>query len=330
MAETAMLVQPENETPANPLEKFDVVMLGESVYCEVLFAWANYSCYGIFNSIVTLIVCIAVQLFLACIMLPSVVSNDVGNNVNSDLGNLYDVWGLDNVGGGGQEQHNSTWSFWACHGMDWTWQQEHLEDAGTYAETLYSTPKGFWFGAIALLLWYGVITKELFGNWRYILPAVLSYEELNDWLRLDRYTDAAQIRRMGIVIKLIVVLVAMVRVVICAYIAYYGMLFLVYTKSLTDFIMNSIALGFIYDIDEMFFETFVPYRKKMAFSQLEPFALTDKTFAKKLSSFDTYIDNVSLPFTLAATVLAALLVLKPFSTMYVRDMYHKICPPEEA
>merc|ERR1712196_752004 len=62
--------------------------------------------------------------------------------------------------------------------------------------------------------------------------------------------------------RAIVVCLAAARLVIALSIAYQGAWFLLYSENLKDIVLNSLALGFIYDIDENLFAAFVPLTRQ--------------------------------------------------------------------
>merc|ERR1711907_542590 len=63
-------------------------------------------------------------------------------------------------------------------------------------------------------------------------------------------------------VKGAVAVVVLVRLFINVTLGRHGAIFLCYTMNLQDFIMNSLALGFIYTLDEMVYDIFIHKRKK--------------------------------------------------------------------
>lgn len=52
-----------------------------------------------------------------------------------------------------------------------------------------------------------------------------------------------------------------------------GIMILAYTTKISDMILNAVSLGFIFDLDELFFSQFLPMRVQLLTQRLEPLAL---------------------------------------------------------
>jgi len=306
--------------------------LTESVYCEVLFAWVNYKYGRIFKSMTALVLCLIIQTCMACVMLPAFVQDDIKSKVQSenyDGQNRFKVWASD-PDAGAEETENKTWAQWVCLGDDWSWPAKEVETAETYTKTFLGTNYGMFFGTLAILLWFGFITKELQGIWSYALFTSLPCDDLCTWLRQGRADpgrDTAN-AKLGIVLKLNAVVVVIARLVICFHLGYYGMRFLSYTTDLKDFVLNSVALGFIYEIDEIFFSISVTSRTKVAFQGVKPFTPVGNTQAMRLAMLTDFVENTLWLTMLGLTIPCIIFVLVPFSSMYKNEMYQVICPPD--
>merc|ERR1712113_1151936 len=103
------------------------------------------------------------------------------------------------------------------------------------------------------------------------------------------------------------------------------MRFLSYTTDLKDFVLNSVALGFIYDIDEMFYSISVPSRTQAAFNRLKPFKPDVATLASKLSEWTPFVEGMLWIVMLCLAIVSVLWVLSPFSSMYKTQMYEVLC-----
>lgn len=69
---------------------------------------------------------------------------------------------------------------------------------------------------------------------------------------------------------LLIVLISIPRLSIALLLCYVGLPFLAYTYRIEDLIMNAMALGFVLDIDELFYSSFGPYRVKRILERCTP------------------------------------------------------------
>jgi len=73
----------------------------------------------------------------------------------------------------------------------------------------------------------------------------------------------------------IVLFAAVPRAVIAAFLSMAGLFFLCYTVNLEQMLLNSLALSFVLDIDEMIYPIFVPSRVQRVASRMRPFELKE-------------------------------------------------------
>lgn len=179
------------------------------------------------------------------------------------------------------------WKHWACSGKDWSWQESQLGDQADY-HTMATSSLGFTngrlFGLIALSLWMAMVLKELRSIARYIHLLCLPSDgdgyhqrKANDFSNhgapkwyLDSIEKKWYLDSLSVSAKGVVVIIAIWRLVVNIWLGYKGALFLAYTETLKDFVLNSIALGFIFDLDEMVFQVALSSGKQTRVQQCEP------------------------------------------------------------
>ena len=81
-------------------------------------------------------------------------------------------------------------------------------------------------------------------------------------------TGAGSLRFCGVIV------VGAGRFAIAAFLIIYGSLFLAYTISIADLVLNAVALEFILNIDELIYSTLAPIRTKTIIPRIAPFSLT--------------------------------------------------------
>eukprot|EP00928_Gymnodinium_smaydae_P027372 TRINITY_DN21193_c0_g2_i1.p1 TRINITY_DN21193_c0_g2~~TRINITY_DN21193_c0_g2_i1.p1 ORF type:complete len:994 (+),score=168.96 TRINITY_DN21193_c0_g2_i1:72-3053(+) len=80
------------------------------------------------------------------------------------------------------------------------------------------------------------------------------------------------------------VLVLLPKMIIALLLGFIGMQFLAVTTSLTDLLLNAMALAFILDVDDIFYAIFVPRRIQTIIRNLEPLCLPTFNVKKRLQS----------------------------------------------
>ncbi|CAK0902444.1 unnamed protein product [Prorocentrum cordatum] len=97
--------------------------------------------------------------------------------------------------------------------------------------------------------------------------------------KLAKYTDGKfafqSISSAGL--YSIMLLVVVPRLAIAFFLLNAGLLFLCHTVNLQQLLFNSLALGFVLDIDEMIYPIFVPSRVQRVASRMRPFTLEEYT-----------------------------------------------------
>jgi hypothetical protein len=90
------------------------------------------------------------------------------------------------------------------------------------------------------------------------------YHQKSEGPDMQRHSDGfISIRSFGKVQKFAMfALVSIPRFIVASLLLWIGCVFLAYTWNIDDLVLNAMALGFVLDVDELFFSAFAPYRVK--------------------------------------------------------------------
>lgn len=203
---------------------------------------------------------------------------------------------------------------------------------------------GYLFGGIALLLWMGYQVMELKSIMNYLQllflpsgadPASAGNSRNACWPKenakaegkhytYNREEGSGHLVSLNLPGKIVVVFVTIARLFICYKLTIYGAQFLCYTSSLKDFLLNSVALVFVYDIDELFFTVFLSSRKQRRIATLEPPRVYG--LAREVHHFmgGTVGEFVGLALTVFAMWWFGQAYLAPFANAYY-EAYYGMC-----
>jgi len=147
---------------------------------------------------------------------------------------------------------------------DWSWEESQIANFVEYRTGVKSVwlkalillggnANGELFGMLALLLWSATIVKALRACAQFSM-IVGAYESDGDVLNFEPSPA----------LKVVVGIITVCRLVILVFLGIYGGQFLSYVDNLKDFILNSVALGFVIDIPDIFFNAFASNTEKVA------------------------------------------------------------------
>lgn len=152
---------------------------------------------------------------------------------------------------------------YACNGKEWSFQEAQLDNWVKYTGLVKSAlmmflgdgaPRGAIFGVLALILWSATIVQ-----------ALRKAGEFGTLILAESETSTAFPQSVGL--KLTVAIVALFRVFVVVSLGFYGGKFLSHTDNLKDFILNSVALGFVIDIPDLFFNAFASAVEKVEMAE---------------------------------------------------------------
>lgn len=257
------------------------------------------------------------------------------SNTSPETVNLYFDYA---EGGDGMEKHvpkgmeafaqPETEAQWACKGDIWSWVETQLSDMKEYASPVGPfSLGGRVFGTLALGLWSLLIMKEFRAIMEFLCLLMLEDES-----GLEGYSyskGSYELHSLTCKTRVVLLLVAVYRTVLNVFIGYYGARFLASTETCKDFILNSIALGFIYDLDEMFFSVLLPSKQISAVRNVEPIVLNDTKVPKCFMFVLTHMGFIAIIVTIIFVVLLQKFYLAPFIDLYLCHALQMVCPDHQ-
>merc|ERR1719440_330110 len=173
----------------------------------------------------------------------------------------------------------------ACSHEQWTWEENMVDEMEKYTTKWLGVQQGLLFGAIALFLWCTAVAKEIrlvIDFAMFALPItcnVKNKKSVEVLAAADPDTKAPVPGRdpaTGAIVppvvvegeqlpatehetfhmckyKVIIVAIALLRLAVALLVGWYGSVFLCHTDNLKDFVLNTLALAFVYEIDDLVF-----------------------------------------------------------------------------
>jgi len=302
------------------------IKVAESVYFDFVFTCSKHTEWlPKATSLFFVGLSIIIQLLLSKVLLGAITSDAVSAKVATSDGNRFEQW-RNELDSGGEMSGDHAWAYWACNGQDWSWQQSVIADYQAYTQQVLGISSGRFFGIVAISLWMAFIVREYKDVVTYAqlmtLPECLAgkecyYDEEN--MKIDK----TNLYGLPCWVKFVVLLVAVCRLVICSFLGYYGVQFLAYTESLKDFVLNSIALGFILDIDELVFSVFIEGHKKRFLGGISDVTLQPSRWVVIVQ--DKYSGMIGFACTVILVCLAYVFVLNTFATNLKFNAYCELC-----
>jgi len=304
-----------------------VVSLGGSVYSDIIVTFERCHWLDRLTSIIILLTCLATQFMLVWSLVPEISGDDLDGMLPPKLDyNLFIDWKNND---GASVTNGQTWAAWACQGEDWSFYANEIGKMQGYAAPMLGTDKGTVFGCVAILLFAGIILKELRGLVDYVCLVFLPDAHDEDGYEVDADGETGHLVALSALTKVIVVLVALARLVISGLLFFYGARFLSYTAELKDFVLNSVALGFIFDLDELVFEAFVADVKKLAVTTLASPKVILPRSIEKINHNNAALTEIC--GVVGAGIAVALCYnysgLKRFSEQWRVQALQQLCPP---
>jgi len=153
------------------------------------------------------------------------------------------------------------WAFWACRGNDWSWEQDMIDNFqkySTHSEFAFGLNfrNGTIFGLCATFLWAASVVKAFRSCAGQASLLLMDEDHSTKKLDFSLWTNP--------LCKLTLALMVTSRMIVIAGMAYHGVNFLVYTDNLKDFILNSIALGFVFDMPDLLYDALAANNEKSA------------------------------------------------------------------
>lgn len=315
------------------------VTMEESVYSDIVISTLRMqkrklSKLSWVESVIVFLGLAFVEVILVCYLLPAIAPDfdedgivkkskfDIGGGVN-----LFEQW---KIGDGQEHQHNDTWAHYACSGEDWSYFSQQLDDMKEYGATSPLSSRwssGALFGVTALVLWSLLITKEFRSIAEYLALLTLQPGEA-----IHTYTwskeNGIELHSLTIAAKCIVATVASFRFCMNVLLGWKGALFLSFTTNLKDFVLNSVALGFIYDLDELVFAVALDSKKQQVVKVMQPLILKEEGVTRLLACALRRITTLAIVMGGSLVMVTYHYSLMPWSQEYLCKAYAKVCPDD--
>jgi len=292
------------------------------VYTSLMLVCAEGDTVEMIYESLVFLLCSSLQLYTALRMVGAISHDeitpmtDVLNEQSGESRNLFQEFGTDE---GGTCYRGNRGTFWSCTNQEWSWQAAMLQQMGEYAD--FDT--GFRFGCFALFLWSGKIVKELRSICNYGILMFMDVEE--PCLLYDRSSDQLHFRALPVIGTFVVLVVCGVRLAVTAILGFYGFRFLAHTQTLPDFVLNCVALDFVFDLDETFFNVFCSTRTIHMVRRLQSPQWHPSLHSKV--NIILLLERVLVVLGMVAMTTAAVYIwLIPFHYSYTALAYSKICP----
>jgi hypothetical protein len=158
----------------------------------------------------------------------------------------------------------------------WSWQQEAVEEAFNYndhARIMFLQMKqGHLFGTLALTLWVCIVAGHLRSTFNFGLLTLLNADAMRDiqdaWK--EKFADRRKACKLldsmnfGMGSRLIIFVVTGVRSLLLLTIGFRGAAFISHTRTLKEFLLDCVALAFVFDIPKYLHDAFGHWETKQA------------------------------------------------------------------
>jgi len=243
----------------------------------------------------------------------------------------------------------------ACKGAEWSWPESVIDDLRKYQKPmtllhLIPISAGRFFGLISIFIWAGSVAahfrklasysmillvgednvlwlpwREYEEKWKKELNIGRHRNEIGELVEGEFHSPHERVQRAlahnAIVARCLVAIVAL-RVFTSGSLAYYGVVFLAHTDNLKDFILNSVALEFVFGLSSLVYSAFDSVDDS---DELEGL---NKHFEKKknwVSGFLTHAVDITGVLACAAVLVVGIAVLFQFSDEIDERVYQQLC-----
>jgi len=306
--------------------------------------------FGLIVKCLLVTIALYFQWVFAVYLVPAVIQNDYKAKTDT---HVYEAWRLDPKRGSQTLDRvgalGKSFAELACTGRAFGYAEEKADDLGDYAapRTLFNyfpMSAGKLFGLLAIAVWGGTVSNALRGV---CLNATVAYrmamERQKDQdknpqkpLPLQSKLPYCLVVLFGYRWELVFAIIFVFRMIIIYQLAFWGVKFLAWTDNLKDFILNSVALAFIFDLPTLMYSAFASSHDKNLVAEFR-----ERQDGKDVENFPPL--EYDMPNFLARTngagfLLFAFLItfagcvhwLRPFATALEHDVYGKMCAANPA
>jgi hypothetical protein len=295
-----------------------------SVYTDIVLTLAaRRNCFAVANSALMVVLTWLCQLAFT-VMVQHVSEDEVKEKIpEMEWMNEDPLSDWNQVGTNGTK-----WRVFACAGEDLSFMESKVDDMKKYSTPLidgYALTYGELFGTLAMFLFAASCFKEFLSIVNQLM--LLKLKTNSNFKSKDlRWSGSheGQLASLHNSCRLVVVVTAIGRLIICGYLLVVGIRFLSHTEALKDFILNSVALVFIFEIDDLIFEVFLPVYKKRQVERIAPVFVdvSSDRYLGFISNHTELITLVGVPVVLSATTALHFL---PFAGQYAYGL-RQLCP----
>jgi hypothetical protein len=207
------------------------------------------------------------QMVLAVYVIPLISLDEYGEKLEVEgIGNLFGQWRRSPVRGAAPVagMQGETHADLACTERQWSWEEDVIDDLGKYRKKMtffmmIPTGTGHFLGIMVLSIWVCTAIVQLRSWAGFVLLLFLP-----EYLTEEAMDNVVESRKSWRVMrgfkkkqaKATVVAVALARGALIILVARSGMVFLARTDNLNDFILNSVALAFVFELPVLLYKAF--------------------------------------------------------------------------
>jgi len=324
----------------------------ENIFGDFMYVWTAVELHGqsgepgerpipclpcIHTSTLTRVLCTSltfltfyIQFVFGFYLVPAVAGDEIFEKVN--ITNQFKLYRTNHVG-------NMTD---ICDGEKWSWPESIADDLSKYvdhAHLLFIFPmcQGRLFAIVCMGVWACVIAMQFRAVFHsFVLVFMKNNTDDTDdeigWCCEDPpdhdQVDDSNMNWNSLIGKSAVIKATFWRLLSVGYVGYYGMMFLAYTDNLKDFILNSVALAFIFEVPLYVHSAFMRLDTTRAIKDFnEEMGGKDEKFAipKGLAKGFYFL----LIFGTFAGLWHGLDSNKQFADMLTAKVFGKLCPSNE-
>lgn len=309
------------------------IIVEENVFSDFVLSVARRKPGGMMVSFFVLVLCTTTELLFALRLVPLAIPSDITDytEVQLDHGdaNFFKMWREEGSPGAGKQKflESMTVSQWACSGSSYTWWGDKVNDMSSYGETSpFGCSEGIFFGTLCIFIWIATVLKELRASLNFgclmTLPSTTPGEADYQYSREEK---VGRLVSLSLPAKGAVALCVVLRLSVNIALLIYGCQFLAHSQSLQDFVLNSVALGFIYELDELFFEVLVSSDKQKVVRSLERPLVHHALARRVMLASRPFVEIGGIILCAAVLIPVVAGYLEPFAKTYVKDVLQVVC-----
>jgi len=268
-------------------------------------AWRDIA--GLLGAGATVIASMWIQFMFGFYMMPLIAKDSYSENLGDSTAvpptlSIYKKMGTDE-----------------CAGDIFNYHADKLGDMGDYSSKAHlfgiDMARGLMFGILSIIVWASVVVENARKAVDFFILACLPNR---------RDTTVFTWDSLGL--QIVIGLIAIFRCGVQLLIAFHGVRFLAWTDNLGDFILNSLALEFLYQIPDKMYNAFASTRTKSWVSAAAGSAAATQMFSRDLPNWTKIFNGAICVFVGGGITFAyGFSLLLPFATMLKYKVYKTMC-----